>query len=166
VNTINKLSVFSRFLDSVRATVYVLECAGFATIHTAKKHSFTCFSLYGLGLVFTRGVRPVEDVTKPCVFIKTPLYLYIYTVYFYKLSDGESVMSQSPFLEHVRTCLRTKHYSIRTEKTYHLVNGTDIRTVQELLGHEDLKTTQIYTHVIGNKNAGTQSPVDMLSNTI
>ncbi|MFO7606521.1 MAG: tyrosine-type recombinase/integrase [Desulfurivibrionaceae bacterium] len=69
-------------------------------------------------------------------------------------------------LNHARKAGINKRATVHTLRhsfaTHMLENGVNIRTLQKLLGHADVKTTELYTHVMQKDINNLQSPLDLL----
>ncbi|MEM7116605.1 MAG: integron integrase [Chloroflexota bacterium] len=85
------------------------------------------------------------------------------TLYRYHLHESTVQRAVKRAAEAANIAKRVSPHTFRHSFATHLLErGTDIRTIQELLGHKNLQTTMIYTHVVNRGAMGVRSPLDDL----
>ncbi|MGH7884231.1 MAG: integron integrase [Thermodesulfobacteriota bacterium] len=109
--------------------------------------------------------QATKDIIWQFLFPSAKLTKDTETGNFFRWHTSESTL-QKAFKKSLKLTNISKHASCHTLRhsfATHLVeSGCDIRTIQKLLGHKDIKTTMIYTHVAQNNFINIKSPLDLL----
>jgi site-specific recombinase XerD len=136
-------------------------------------HLLMAKMLYGCGLRLMECVRlRVQDIDfeRSLVYVRAAKGGKDRTTVLSKITRRHHVL-ESGLQKAVKTAVDragiTKRVSCHTFRhsfaTHMLENGVNIRVVQELMGHADVKTTEIYTHVMDKDISAALSPLDNLA---